>query len=155
MVADHQGVGAQGGMSAYPAPSSGRAVAVTLARLLLPLPPRGERVGVRGASHRNKACAATPRDPPPRPLPHKGGGSRSVTPYAMALPEDGEGGGVDWLTKRGNTMKRPLRQDKSRKGGRAYDLKPFVAIQRVQLPPGRGEPASRKRALHGWWQHHS
>ena len=38
---------------------------------------------------------------------------------------------------------------------RMDDLKPFVAIQRVQLPPGKGEPASRKRALHGWWQHHS
>jgi len=35
------------------------------------------------------------------------------------------------------------------------DLKPFAAIQRVQHPPGKGEPASRKRALHGWWQHHS
>jgi hypothetical protein len=31
-------------------------------------------------------------------------------------------------------MKLPLRQDKSRKGGRECDLKPFVAIQRVQLP---------------------
>ena len=48
-----------------------------------------------------------------------------------------------------------LRQDKSRKGGRENDLKPFVVIQRVQLPPGKGEPASRKRALQGWWQHHS
>jgi hypothetical protein len=35
------------------------------------------------------------------------------------------------------------------------DLKPFKAIQRVRLPPGRGKPASRKRALQGWWQHHS
>src|SRR6202043_4081335 len=41
------------------------------------------------------------------------------------------------------------------KGERECDLKPFVAVQRVQLPPGKGEPASRKRALHGWWQHHS
>src|SRR6516164_3114899 len=41
------------------------------------------------------------------------------------------------------------------KGDENGDLKPFVAIQRVQLPPGKGEPASRKRALHGWWQHHS
>src|SRR5271166_722813 len=48
-----------------------------------------------------------------------------------------------------------LRQDKSRKGERECDLKPFIAIQRVQLPPGKGEPASRKRALQGWWQHHS
>ena len=31
-----------------------------------------------------------------------------------------------------------LRQDKSRKGERECDLKPFVAIQRVQLPPGKG-----------------
>ena len=28
-------------------------------------------------------------------------------------------------------------------------LKPFIAIQRVQLPPGKGQPTSRKRALHG------
>jgi hypothetical protein len=42
-----------------------------------------------------------------------------------------------------------LRQDKSRKGERECDLKPFIAIQRVQLPPGKGEPASRKRALRG------
>jgi hypothetical protein len=34
-------------------------------------------------------------------------------------------------------------------------LKPFIAIQRVQLPPGKGEPTSRKRALHGVWQHPS
>ena len=51
--------------------------------------------------------------------------------------------------------RRTLRQEKSRRGGRECDLKPFVVIQRVQLPPGKGEPASRKRALHGWWQHHS
>jgi hypothetical protein len=51
--------------------------------------------------------------------------------------------------------RRTLRQDKSRRGGRECDLKPFVVIQRVRLPPGKGEPASRKRALHGWWQHHS
>src|SRR5215510_5727201 len=51
--------------------------------------------------------------------------------------------------------RRTLRQDKSRKGEQECDLKPFIAIQRVQLPPGRGEPASRKQALHGWWQHHS
>jgi FtsZ-binding cell division protein ZapB len=48
-----------------------------------------------------------------------------------------------------------LRQEKSRKGGRECKLKPFVAIQRVRLPPGKGKPASRKRALQGWWQHHS
>ncbi len=28
-------------------------------------------------------------------------------------------------------------------------LKPFIAIQRVRLPPGKGQPTSRKRALHG------
>ena len=28
-------------------------------------------------------------------------------------------------------------------------LKPFIAIQWVQLPPGKGQPTSRKRALHG------
>jgi hypothetical protein len=36
---------------------------------------------------------------------------------------------------------------KVQRGGREYELKPFIAIQRVQLPPGKGEPASRKRAL--------
>jgi hypothetical protein len=40
--------------------------------------------------------------------------------------------------------RRTLRQEKSRRGGREYDLKPFNVIQRVQLPPGKGEPASRK-----------
>jgi putative ABC transport system substrate-binding protein len=45
---------------------------------------------------------------------------------------------------------------KSRKGGRdVVTRKPFIAVQRVRLPPGKGEPASRKRALRGWWQHHS
>ena len=29
------------------------------------------------------------------------------------------------------------------------DLKPFNAIQRVRLPPGKGKPAGRKRALQG------
>ena len=43
-------------------------------------------------------------------------------------------------------MKLPLRQDKSRKGGWECDLKPLVAIQRVQLPPGKGEPASQPEA---------
>ena len=45
---------------------------------------------------------------------------------------------------------------KSRKGGRdVVTRKPFIAVQRVRLPPGKGEPASRKQALRGWWQHHS
>ena len=39
--------------------------------------------------------------------------------------------------------------------GMECDLKPFKAIQRVRLPPGKGKPASRKRALQGWWQRHS
>jgi hypothetical protein len=34
-------------------------------------------------------------------------------------------------------------------------LKPFIAIQRVQRRPGKGQPASRKRALPGRWQHRS
>jgi hypothetical protein len=38
---------------------------------------------------------------------------------------------------------------------RMDDLKPFAAIQRVRRPPGKGEPASRKRVLQGWWQHRS
>src|SRR5437867_10844662 len=37
----------------------------------------------------------------------------------------------------------------SGRGGRDVAArKPFVAIQRVQLPPGKGQPASRKRVLH-------
>ena len=45
---------------------------------------------------------------------------------------------------------------KFRKGGRdVATRKPFTAVQRVRLLPGKGEPASRKRALRGWWQHHS
>jgi len=49
-----------------------------------------------------------------------------------------------------------LRQAKPRRGERACRaLKPFAAVQGVQLPPGKGQPASRKRVLHGCWQHHS
>src|SRR5215467_3573807 len=45
---------------------------------------------------------------------------------------------------------------KFRKGGRdVVTRKPFIAVQRVRLPPGKGEPTSRKRALRGWWQHRS
>jgi hypothetical protein len=40
----------------------------------------------------------------------------------------------------------PSCQDKSRKGERECDLKPFIAVQRVQLPPGKGEPASQPEA---------
>jgi hypothetical protein len=38
------------------------------------------------------------------------------------------------------------RQD-ARRGGRSCDLKPLNVIQRVRLPPGRGQLASRKPAL--------
>src|SRR6266851_9676816 len=31
---------------------------------------------------------------------------------------------------------------------RENELKPFVAVQRVRLPRGKGQPASRKQALH-------
>ena len=31
---------------------------------------------------------------------------------------------------------------------RQYELKPLVAVQWVRFPPGKGQPASRKRALH-------
>src|SRR5215471_6020326 len=31
--------------------------------------------------------------------------------------------------------------------GRECELKPSIVIQRVQLPPGKGQSASRKRAL--------
>ena len=41
------------------------------------------------------------------------------------------------------------RQGKSRRGGRdVATRKPFTANQWVQLPPGKGQPASRKRVLH-------
>ena len=37
---------------------------------------------------------------------------------------------------------------KFRKGGRdVVTRKPFIAVQRVRLPPGKGEPTSRKRAF--------
>ena len=43
-----------------------------------------------------------------------------------------------------------LRQGKPWKGGRRESaLKPFVAIRRVRPSPGKGQPASRKRALRG------
>ena len=41
------------------------------------------------------------------------------------------------------------RSTPEKEGALSNDLKPFIAIQRVQHPPGKGEPASRKRALHG------
>ena len=31
--------------------------------------------------------------------------------------------------------------------GREYDLKPSIVVRRVQLPPGKGQSASRKPAL--------
>ena len=31
--------------------------------------------------------------------------------------------------------------------GREYELKPSIVVQRVQLPPGKGQSASRKPAL--------
>src|SRR5262249_14604790 len=38
---------------------------------------------------------------------------------------------------------------KPRKGERDVAArKPFIMVQRVQLPPGKGQPASRKRVLH-------
>src|SRR6476620_7524399 len=93
-----------------------------------------------------------------QPGPERGPlGWRNIPPHGGALSSPRPGsvrGNRCWLAVLGKT-RRTLRQDKSRKGGRECDLKPFVAIQRVQLTPGRGEPASRKRALHGWWQHHS
>ena len=43
-----------------------------------------------------------------------------------------------------------LRQGKPWKGGRRESaLKPFAAIRRVRPSPGKGQPASRKRALRG------
>src|ERR1700730_13638878 len=42
-----------------------------------------------------------------------------------------------------------LRQDKSRKGERECDLKPFVAVQRVKLPPGKGR-SSQPEASFAW-----
>ena len=39
------------------------------------------------------------------------------------------------------------------RGKRCRTRKPFITIQRVRHPPGKGEPASRKRVLHGQWQH--
>jgi hypothetical protein len=41
----------------------------------------------------------------------------------------------------------PLRQDKSWKGGRRCNLKPFEAIQRVRPPPGRGAARQPEASL--------
>jgi hypothetical protein len=47
-------------------------------------------------------------------------------------------------------MKLPLRQDKSRKGGWECALKPFVAIQKVQLPRGNvSQPAGSELCRDG------
>ena len=43
----------------------------------------------------------------------------------------------------------PCDRESSGKENEHEVLKPFVAIQRVELPPGKGQPTSRKRALHG------
>jgi len=42
---------------------------------------------------------------------------------------------------------RPLRQEKSWKGGRLGNLKPFNAIQRVRPPPGRGAARQPEASL--------
>ena len=55
-------------------------------------------------------------------------------------PRSGEGSlGVD----------HPCDRESSGEENEHEVLKPFGAIQRVQLPPGKGQPTSRKRALHG------
>ena len=41
----------------------------------------------------------------------------------------------------------PCDRESSGEGNEHEVLKPFIAIQRVQLPPGKGQPTSRKRAL--------
>src|SRR5271157_4581988 len=43
----------------------------------------------------------------------------------------------------------PCDRESSGKENEHEVLKPFIAFQRVQLPPGKGQPTSRKRALHG------
>ena len=53
------------------------------------------------------------------------------------------------VRRRAAWRRRPLRQESSGKENEHEVLKPFIAIQRVQLPPGKGQPTSRKRALHG------
>jgi hypothetical protein len=68
-----------------------------------------------------------------------------VNPTRQPLQPEATGAAME-VTK---WLKPSLRQEKSRRGGRKCNLKPFIAIQRVRLPPGKGEPASRKRALHG------
>ena len=52
--------------------------------------------------------------------------------------------GEGWLT-----IDHPCDRKSSGKEDEHEVLKPFGAIQRVQLPPGKGQPTSRKRALHG------
>src|SRR5262245_33452760 len=85
--------------------------------------------------------------------------ARTWSHHNSSPPVDVAAAGVAG-SRRDNTREGGERDEASLAPGqvqkrRMEDLKPFVAIQRVQLPPGKGEPASRKRALHGWWQHHS
>jgi hypothetical protein len=51
-------------------------------------------------------------------------------------------------------MKLPLRQAKSRKGG--WMIRNLLQRSRgFDALPVKAKPASRKRALQGWWQHDS
>src|SRR5262249_5513235 len=45
-------------------------------------------------------------------------------------------------TRQSGSVRRTGKED-----GREYELKPSIVVQRVQLPPGKGQSASRKPAL--------
>jgi hypothetical protein len=48
----------------------------------------------------------------------------------------------------GGQRKRCCVRTTGKEDDRENELKPFVAVQRVRLPRGKGQPASRKQALH-------
>src|SRR5262245_32253694 len=111
-----------------------RSLGTTRCATICSLATLGVRCDLTRAAAEEILRCANPRCPRPSNLQH---------PRAQWAPPS------YWVTSRS-------RQDKSRKGGRGCRTwKPFIAIQRVRLPPGKGQPASRKRVLHGWWQHHS
>src|SRR6516165_7770624 len=48
--------------------------------------------------------------------------------------------------RRANAQSGSVRRT-GKEDGREYELKPSIVVQRVQLPPGKGQSASRKPAL--------
>ena len=71
-------------------------------------------------------------------------GDRDAVGVAREIGEDGLPSGEGSLG-----VNDPCDRESSGEENEHEVLKPFGAIQRVQLPPGKGQPTSRKRALHG------